>query len=172
MTLRPQLKTTDPDLLTLNSSPVQRTLYAVIGLVMLAIMVVDGAVSIVPGILLVLTGIGALLVDNWEFDSVRREVRQRTGVLPFVRTKTFPASEIDRVEVYTALNGRGRTEFRRLVLVLTDGRRLVVDMGRGHEELEGNARHIADHMGVPFGLDDPRGREASEESTEESPEES
>ena len=155
MTLRPQLKSAGPDLLTLRTSPVQRTLYAVIGLVMVTIMAFDGALSLVPGILVLVTGVGALLVDNWEFDSAGREVRQRTGILPLVRTKTFPVAEIDCVEVYAAVNARGRTEFRRLVLALADGRRAVVDMGRGHDELEDNARRIASHLGVPFGSADP-----------------
>lgn len=124
-----------------------RLLWGVVTLLMVALMVVDGSVTPIPGITALLTLVAALFTEEWYFDAARHEVRRVTGVLPLVRTLTYATDRLENVQVTS--HQRGRSTFRRLVILPREGRPLVVDMGRGDgAELEDYARRIAAHLEI------------------------
>ncbi|MFW5777341.1 MAG: hypothetical protein ACOCZB_08660 [Spirochaetota bacterium] len=154
MNLSPRLEEISSDVLAMRTPWLPRLLWGLVLALMVAVMVIDGQLIVIPAIIGAVSLLAALFTEEWYFDGARNEVRRVSGFLPFARTRRHPVDDIERVQVETAQRGRSRAPFRRLTLVKRDGKGLVLDMGRGDgSELEEYARAISEHLEIELRID-------------------
>jgi flagellar biosynthesis protein FliQ len=154
MNLSPTLEEISSDVLAMRSPWLPRLLWGLVLALMVAVMAIDGQLSVIPAIIGVVSLVAALFTEEWYFDAAQHEIRRVSGLLPFARTRRHPIDDVERVQVETAERGRSRAPFRRLTLVTREGKGLVVDMGRGDgTELEEYARAISEHLEIELRID-------------------
>ena len=140
-----------PTLLLLGAPVSFRVGFGVVAVFLIAVMISGGRASPVALVLLSLSLVGVLFVDEWVFDTAAAEIRHRTGLLVVARTRRYSAADVEEVRFYRGPAGGFGARFYRVAVALKSGGELSVEMDKTTDEtLAGHAQAIADHLGVPL----------------------
>ncbi len=146
-----RLSASQPAVLRLGAPVSFRIVFGVVALFMIGVMVTGGRASPVALVLLALSLVGVLFVDEWLFDTAAAEIRHRTGLLFAARTRRYPTADVEEVRLHRGPAGGFSARFYRVAVALQSGGELSVEMDKTTDDsLAGHAQAIADHLGVPL----------------------
>jgi hypothetical protein len=150
MDLGPRLRTSG-DRLILGVPVWRRGVLGAIGVLMVVLLLYDGAISVLPLIVALTATVGALYTDDWVFDIASSTITHRTGVLPAVRTVSYPFELLARFRIEEIGIGGARRRYVKLIADLTDGTHHVVEIDRSRDgRLAADGERIAGAVGVVF----------------------
>ncbi|TVQ26550.1 MAG: hypothetical protein EA382_05190 [Spirochaetaceae bacterium] len=140
-----------PAILLLGAPLGFRITFGLVALFLIGVMVAGGRASPVALVLLALSLVGVVFVDEWAFDTAATEIRHRTGLLIAARTRRYPATDVEAVRLHRGPAGGFSARFYRVAVVMRSGDELSVEMDKTTDDsLAGHAQAIADHLGVPL----------------------
>lgn len=125
-----------------------RVALTVIAVGMIALMISDGRVYPLPLVFAVVTGLGALYTQGWEFNPNNGAIVHRHGLLILAHTVSYDASEVELLVLEQFSPGAAvKKRFLRLKLALRNGEQSVLEIQRQRTSpLADYARTIAAAM--------------------------